>query len=369
MLLSPQQKVVLNLFGGAGGTEIGLRAAGWHSTDTVEYNPHACATLRTNFPEMHIHTKDIHDVRVAEYSQRSFPVAVYTFPCDHYCSYGAIHRTQNGDDLYLHALRNHVLLWPEAVLIENVLGMRQKFPVVMELWRGLPQYYTTEFTVYGHEFTLMRKTRLFLLLHRQPYIFPSLDAFLTQHDIPLPILLARPGRRLQDYLEDPAQMDERSRNDVLVTPYIRTRVRGGYKRPGNLYDPEQHTPVNLPTNYGRDRSVAMVKDEASPYGYRPFSHRELARLHGFPDSHQFCGGKNARFTQIVDAVMPPVAYAFFWLLNHYFASIDELLPQPKSLGYRFVSAAHSRTVRRISPSRHSQVHLPDPERIVQAALF
>ncbi|HEU5383304.1 MAG TPA: DNA cytosine methyltransferase, partial [Ktedonobacteraceae bacterium] len=245
---------------------------------------------------MHIHSSDIRQVLVKSYSRRYFPVAVYTFPCDHYCSYGAIHQAQTGDDLYLHALRNHVLLWPEAVLIENVLGMREKFPVVMELWRELPHYYTTEFTVYGHDFTLMRKARLFLLLHRQPFTFPSLDCFPARHEIPLPILLAGPGRRLQDYLEDPTTMDERSRDDTVITPYIRTRVQGGYQRPAHLYDPTQQTPINLPTNYGRDRSVAMVKDPTSPSGYRPFSHRELARLHGFPDTHQFCGGKNARFT-------------------------------------------------------------------------
>jgi hypothetical protein len=166
-------------------------------------------------------------------------------------------------------------------------------------------------------------------------------------------------------------MDERSRDDVSITLYIGTHVQGGYQRPGNLYDPAQQTPINLPTNYGRDRSVAMVKDPASPYGYRPFSHRELARLHGFPDTHQFCGGKNVRFTQMIDAVMPPVAYMFFWLLNYYFEAIDELLPQPRPPGHRFISIARTSISSNCFQHRLPQTCSPEQFNqglIVQAAL-
>jgi DNA (cytosine-5)-methyltransferase 1 len=353
MFLAPEDRVVLNLFAGPGGVEVGARAAGWWSTDAVEIDCHACATLRSNFPDLLVHSGDIRSILVRQYSRRYFPVAVYTFPCDHYSAYGAIHGVQTGDDLYLHALRNHVLLFPEVCLIENVLGMREKFPVVMELFRNLPFYYCTEFVVYGHDFTLMRKPRLFLLLHRQPFVFPSLDGFVSQHPIPLAVPLLWPGQVLDDYLEDPDKMDALSQADTTLTSYLETRIQGGYQRPAKLYDPAQAWPINLPTNYKRDRSVALVKDPRSRYGYRPFSHREIARLHGFPDTHTFCGGKNARFAQTVDSVMPPVAYAFFWLLNQYFDAIDELMPQPQPLGHRFVSSAHRGRMGRLPLSGYS----------------
>lgn len=335
MKLRPENKVGISICTGAGGMRLGMGARGYRVADMVEIDRYACQTLRYNHPGARIHG-DIRQVCIGDYACQEPLFAEITYPCDKYAEYANVHDAQTGDEIFLHALRTVVMLGPPIILLENVLGMR-KFKVVMELWRGLPGYYCTEYTVYGHDYTLMRKPRCFLILHREPFTFPLIDHFIDKHEIPFPVILRRPGQTLRDYLEDPKKMDARSREDVEIIDSIGTRVSGGYQRPASLYHPDQTEPINLPTNYKRDRTVSLVADPTSPYGYRPWSHRELARLHTFPDEYVFFGGKCAQFRQIMDTVMPAVAYAFGCLLDAYFEAIDGLAPRQKAKGHRVVN--------------------------------
>jgi DNA (cytosine-5)-methyltransferase 1 len=378
MDLPPEEKEMLNLFAGPGGTEVGLNYAGWYSTDAVEYDAAACKTLKKAFaPRMKVHEGDIRLIPVANYRRRYYRLAVYTNPCDHYSSFANVHGKQTGDDLYLHALRNHVLLWPEVVLIENVVGMR-KFEPVMELWRNIAHYYTTELTVWGHDFTMQRKTRVFLILHRQPFDFPMLKeihTFVNEHrdEIPFQSVLARPGRILRDYLDAPEE------KVIDVQPYIETRLDGEYRDRPIIYSPDQADPINLMTNYKRDRSNFLVEDADSPIGSRPFSVNEIARLHGFPVDannrviHQFCGNKNQRYGQVVDTVMPIVAYALGTAINAYFEAIPALAPQPKPKGYRFIKSPSPQ--RRKVDEASEMTNVPDhratplPKDVQQLALM
>ena len=103
-----------------------------------------------------------------------FPLYSITFPCDHYTVAANMHGTWTGDALYLEALREIVLHFPELIILENVLGMR-KFKRVMETFQALPFYYCTECVLYGDDFSLQRKARSFLILHRQPFAFDNIS--------------------------------------------------------------------------------------------------------------------------------------------------------------------------------------------------
>jgi DNA (cytosine-5)-methyltransferase 1 len=50
-----------------------------------------------------------------------------------------------------------------------------------------------------------------------------------------------------------------------------------------------------------------------PEEHRPITHREAARLQGFPDSFEFCGKRIEVGVQIGNAVPPPLALA---IANH-----------------------------------------------------
>jgi hypothetical protein len=169
------------------------------------------------------------------------------------------------------------------------------------------------------DFTHQRKSRVFLILTRQPYEFPPLESY----------RLPRPGTCLRDYLEMHAALPP-------IPPYVYTRLEGAYRDRARIYDPAQVEAVNLFTNYGRDRSLFLVRDERAPRKVRPFSVREVANLHGFPPTYQFLGPLNETYDMVIDSVMPLMARAIGLALNDYLAALTALAEPPRSLGYREV---------------------------------
>ncbi|MBA2677955.1 MAG: DNA cytosine methyltransferase, partial [Ktedonobacteraceae bacterium] len=228
--------------------------------------------------------------------------------------------------LYAEALREGVLLFPEIICIENVLGMK-KFRRVMETWLNLPGYYTTHFELDGLDFTLQRKERVILILHRQEYAFRPIEHY----------LLPRLGTRLQDYLDAPEQVDAWTRK---ANAYYEERAKAdgerSYRDRAYIYQPEQKDPIPLFSNYRRDRSTYRVYDQDAPLGHRAFSRKEVARLHTFPEDYTFRGGYNSVYKQLINSVMPSMAYAIGCAVMDYFRAIPSLAEQPKHRGYRQV---------------------------------
>jgi C-5 cytosine-specific DNA methylase len=188
----------------------------------------------------------------------------------------------------------------------------------------LPLYHCTEFTLHGEDFTHQKKARVFLILTRQQYEFPPLESY----------RMPKAGTRLGDYLEIDALPP--------IPEYIYTRLQGSYRDRPRIYDADQTEPVALFTNYGRDRSLFLVRDERAPQGVRPFSLREVANLAGFPSSFQFIGPVGETYDMVVDCVMPSMAQAIGTAVNDYFAAISQLAETPRSLGHREVQSARQR---------------------------
>src|SRR5436190_6501636 len=157
-----------HFFAGCGGDICGLKMAGWSPTFAVEMNRYRCQTLRTNHPNLKVFEEPIQRLTLGDYPCQPILLFFMTFPCDHYTLAAHVHQKWTGDSLYLEALREVVLQFPELVIIENVWGIR-KFKRVMETFRSLPLYYCSEFGLDGADFTHQRKKRVFLILHRQPY--------------------------------------------------------------------------------------------------------------------------------------------------------------------------------------------------------
>ena len=100
----------------------GFSLAGLRPTFAVEINRYRCQTLRLNFPQCKVFEGPIQQLLLANYPSGSIPIFFVTFPCDHYTLAANIHGTCTGDSLYLEALREIVLRYPEMVILENVLG-------------------------------------------------------------------------------------------------------------------------------------------------------------------------------------------------------------------------------------------------------
>lgn len=324
-----------HFFAGAGGDMCGFSQAGLVPAFAVEINRYRCRTLRLNFPHCKVFEGPIQQLLLTNYPPGEIPIFFITFPCDHYTLAATMHGTRTGDALYLEALREIVLRYPEIVILENVLGIK-KFRRVMETFRALPLYYCTECVLYGEDFSLQRKARVFLILHRQPFLFEDIGSF----------RLPRPGDTLRDYLEMDAPIP-------TIPNYVYTRLDGTpsasgkvYRDRPRVYHPDQQEPVNLFTNGDRDKSLFLVCDERAPRGVRPFHVREVANLHGFPRFHQFEGSERQRMGMVIDSVMPFMAYALGEAARTYFQAIPHLADVPQPLGHRELLSKRQRQEQR-----------------------
>jgi DNA (cytosine-5)-methyltransferase 1 len=121
----------LDLFGGAGGLALGMRAAGFSPIQVYEKDPTACETLRYN-SETNPATLPVNviegDVREVDWKRFTGSVRLLAAgaPCQPF-SLGGKHRAQDDDrNLFPEVLRAVRSLHPKAILIENVQGLLRK---------------------------------------------------------------------------------------------------------------------------------------------------------------------------------------------------------------------------------------------------
>lgn len=277
--------ILKSYFSGAGGLDWGTQEAGCEVIQSLEYDQMACHTLGMNFKH-NVVTEDIREITVL--SQCRSDAIIGTYPCTRYSKASTIHKTQTGEDLFLHFFRHIVLEQPEAYVIENVPGMR-RFPVVMEAMSKLPGYYINIFCPLDAKNWLpQRRERLILFGTKKPF---SISPPTPSNNRPL----------MRDIIE---------RDVPISTPpqYVLNRINGLYRDNPIVSDPNNKHEL-APTcvaHYFKDLSTRMVKDKSHPLGIRSWTVREYARLQGFPDSFKFSGADSHAYKQIGNAVPIPM---------------------------------------------------------------
>ena len=256
--------------------------AGVNVIQSLDLDPEATACIMHNnhYFSHSVLTQDIKDKTVLE--QPKTDIIVGTYPCTKYSPIADIHGTRTGDDLFLHFFRHIAIEQPEMYIVENVPGMR-KFKVVMEAMTKLPNYYMNIFCpVDASNWLPQRRKRLILFGSKKPF---SIAAPKEMRNRP----------KLKDILE---------RNPTVEMPeYVISRINGKYRDQPIIVDPNAINAI-APTcvaHYSKDLSTRLVKDKNAPYGLRPFSVREYARLQGFPDDFHF-ENKRSSYRLIGNAV-------------------------------------------------------------------
>lgn len=111
----------LELFSGAGGLAKGLECAGFSHAAFVEFNKHACASLRENFDADKVFFGDIRDFDLN--TVHDVDVVAGGPPCQPF-SLGGKHRShQDSRDMFPYAIRAIEKLTPKAFVFENVKGL------------------------------------------------------------------------------------------------------------------------------------------------------------------------------------------------------------------------------------------------------
>lgn len=270
-------------FSGAGLGDLGLIKAGLHINQAFELDKSAVKTYRRNIGD-HVKHCDLTEELVLE--QDSCHGMIFTYPCTRYSRIGDISDTRTGDDLFLHALRHLAIAKPEFYMVENVVGMKE-FPIVMEAMTRLSDYYINVFSPV--------KTQVWL-----PQIRDRLFIFGTRR----PFSVRPPENTTKVTLASILEKEP----EITYPISIRNRLLGKYRDKPIISDPSKND--NAPTciaHYSKDKSTRLVVDKRYPFGVRPYSVREWARLQGVPDSFHFPVSPTEAYKQIGNGVPIPAA--------------------------------------------------------------
>ncbi len=266
-------------FSGAGLMDLGMSMAGIDIIQSLELDKQAVKTLEANFNHRIVHD----DIMVRTVlDQPKSDVILLTFPCTKYSAIADIHNSRTGDDLFLHGFRHVALEKPEAFVVENVPGMKI-FPVVMEAFEKIPDYYVQVFCPLDANVWLPQNRKRLILIG-------------TKRRFPI----TPPANSKRVYLKDIIGEEP----DMKIPEYVRARIEGEYRDSPIISDPEDINSI-APTcvaHYSKDRGTRMVRDKSHPLGVRPYTVREYARLQGVPEWFQFPVSDSAAYKQIGNGV-------------------------------------------------------------------
>lgn len=258
---------VKGYFSGIGIFEIGMQESGLKFIQSLDIDKGATEIMKMNrkYFSHEISNQDISNSLVKD--QVETDVIVGTYPCTKYSNIADIHGTRTGDELYLHFFRHMAIELPEVYVLENVPGML-KFPVVVEAMTKLPQYYVQVFCpVNALNWLPQDRKRVIIIGTKKPFN------------------IREPGKQRSIAIKDILEKDP-----VLNIPNnFYSRINGKYRDLPIIVDPNDRNSF-APTcvaHYSKDQGTRVVKDRRFPYGVRPFTVREYARLQGVPDDFIF----------------------------------------------------------------------------------
>jgi len=337
---------VVSLFTGAGGLDLGLEMAGFHTVAAVDFDADCVTTLRENQANrvpipgngdrhflagaklLHTRVEDLlaSDLRPDACFKNWVPdLLAGGPPCQPFSSAG---KQRGLDDprgrLFDEFVRLADRLQPRLILFENVRGLvtadgptgdpGEALALVRDSFERIG--YATTFALlnaadYGAP---QRRVRLFMMGSRSSPLpsFPEPTHRDSQGNALVPPL--QPWRTLRDFLE--AQPHPDADEIVRPTPTLADLLEqvapgSGLKsagarettRPGGHWGYKQGTFIADLTKPARTVTAAATQDWVRwREGLRRLTLSECAGLQGFPDKWTFCGSKGSRFRQVGNAV-------------------------------------------------------------------
>lgn len=297
----------VSLFTGCGGSDTGVRAAGFEVVMANDILPYARDTYQANHPGTDFVLGDVGKIQ-------NFPAAellVGCYPCQGFSQGGVRQASRGINQLYLEFARALHAIKPKAFVVENVSGMvRRNYAHLLE-----DQFRV--FTEAGYDVKAevlnaadygvpQERKRIFIVgvrqdLH-QAYNFPEPTHGEAR---------ANPKVTIRDAI---GHMDEWPEGEFYAREFhwyylSRDRRRGWDEVSKTIVANPRHVPLH-------PMSPKLIKKEHNVWEFetdgraRRFSYREAARLQGFGEDFVFpdtpAGSLDMRYKVVGNAVPPPL---------------------------------------------------------------
>jgi len=323
---------VLELFAGAGGLALGLEKAGFHSIGNIEFDKHACHTLRKNRPDWKVIEEDIEKITKLGIHHYIDNVAVGEldllsggYPCQAFSYAGNKGGLQDArGTLFFHFGKILEQLRPKMFLAENVKGLvnhdnGKTLNIMLEVFSEIG--YKVKWKVLkALDYDVAQKRERIVivgirndLIHHYPnldYQFPRPYGYeLTLKDV----LKDVPKSEGAKYPESKKKVLDlvppggywRDLPDEIAKNYMGKSYYSGGGRTGMARRLSWNEPsLTLTTSPAQKQTERCHPDET-----RPFTVREYARIQSFPDSWEFDCSTNNAYKQIGNAVPVNMAKA------------------------------------------------------------
>ena len=302
----PSTLTCIEICAGAGGQALGLEWAGFEALAHVEYDPHACATLRLNRPKWNVIEGDVRNFSAKEF--KGVDLLAGGVPCPPFSVAGKQLGSNDERDLFPEALRLVAECRPKAVMLENVRGFLDAifFDYRMNLKKQLKKlgcdahWYPLNASDYG---VPQLRPRVVVVAIRED-LSKGFQAPIPLSDGAFPKTV---GETLVDLMAangwEGAFQWAKNANEIAPT------LVGGSKKHGGADLGPTRARMAWASLGVNGKSLAEF---APPKGFKDIPRltlRMTARIQGFPDEWQFSGGKTASYRQIGNAFPPPVAKA------------------------------------------------------------
>jgi len=314
----------MDLFAGAGGLTLGLKAAGVETVVAVEIEPDRVATYRAHTPNADILCDDIRSISFESY-RRQVTLVYGGPPCQPFSSGGLRRSESDGRNMVPEFVRVVREVEPAAFLMENVPGLATG-PRAAYLERVLHELQGLGFFVswrilsaadYG---VPQKRRRLFVVgLRHRLFSFPPPThgprcgmPYVSVRDVLPNGPIGEPNPSRVFYAKNP---------DTRPSPYDGHLFNGG----GRPIDPAEpcstilasaggnkthfFDDLNLVPAYHRHLLAGGMPHQGALPGARRLTVDESAVIQTFPVGTRFSGSRSAQYAQVGDAVPPLLAQA------------------------------------------------------------
>lgn len=302
----PDAPTVVSLFAGAGGSSLGYSMAGYRELLAVEWDEHAAACLRRNFPDVAVHHGDVTQLThaVLDLEPGQLDVLDGSPPCQGFSLTGKRQLDDPRNQLFRQYVRLLRAWQPRAFVMENVAGM------AVGKMRTIFAEIRAELRDAGYD---IAACELVASYYRVPQRRKRIIIVGTRQDLrgkpghPLPISTALTvGEALID-LVDPGLVRRATGKTALLLPHIRPGEDGAHlllrhDKAGSYFSTRRLRADRPSCNIEANQRSCYIH----PRHNRLLGTRELARLCSFPDEYDWADSTPIQIQARLGNAVPPL---------------------------------------------------------------